>query len=151
MSKVIIAGSRDFNDWDYLVGYLATLPPWLEVTEVVSGCASGADTLGEEWATLHNIPIKRFPADWERHGKKAGPIRNAEMGIYAEGLIAFWNGTSKGTEHMIRFMKDAGKWTYVIRTDIPWCRKFHEVDQGLHPFKKGPPILNNVEYTQERM
>ena len=149
MSRVIIAGSRDFNDFVYLQGYLATIPPWLEITEVVSGGAPGADTLGEQWATLHNVPIKRFPAEWERLGKKAGPIRNAEMGIYAEGLIAFWNGTSKGTLHMINFMKEAGKWTYVIRTDIPWCGKFHEVDRSVQPFKKGMPILNNVEYTQE--
>ena len=151
MSKVIIAGSRDFNDWDYLVGYLATLPPWIEITEVVSGGAKGADTLGEEWANLHAIPIKRFEADWERHGKKAGPIRNVEMGVYAEGLIAFWDGQSRGTLHMINYMKEEGKWTYVVRTDIPWCRKFHEVDKGKYPFQKGIPVLNNVEYTQERM
>ena len=141
MSKVIIAGSRDFTDWDYLAGYLATLPPWLEITEVVSGGAPGADTLGEEWAGLHNHPVKRFPADWARHGKKAGPIRNAEMGVYADGLIAFWDGQSRGTEHMIQYMKQNGKWTYVVRTDIPWCKEF----------KNGWPVLNNTEYTQERI
>ena len=140
MSKVIIAGSRDFNDFDCLKAYMATLPPWIEVKEVVSGGATGADTLGEQWATLYGLAVKRFPADWERHGRKAGPIRNAEMGVYADGLIAFWNGQSKGTLHMINFMKQNNKWTYVVRTDIPWCGKF----------RNGTPILNNTEYTQER-
>lgn len=151
MSKTIIAGSRDFTNWDYLVGYLATLPPWIMITEVVSGGATGADTLGEEWANLHAIPVKRFPADWARHGKKAGPIRNVEMGVYADGLIAFWDGQSRGTLHMINYMKEEGKWTYVIRTDIPWCGKFHEMDQGKYPFQRGLPILNNTEYTQEKL
>lgn len=150
MSRVIIAGSRDFNDFEYLKSYLATIPPWIEITEVVSGCAPGADTLGEQWADLYGKPIKRFPAEWKRLGKKAGPIRNAEMGVYADGLVAFWDGQSKGTEHMINFMKQNNKWTYVVRTDIPWCRKFHEVDQGKYPFQRGTPVLNNVEYTQER-
>jgi hypothetical protein len=139
--KTIIAGSRDFNDFDYMKAYLATIPPWIEITEVVSGCAQGADTLGEKWAELKRIPVKRFPAEWERLGKRAGPIRNAEMGIYAEGLIAFWDGKSRGTQHMILFMQQNNKWTYVVRTDIPWCGKY----------ENRSPVLNNVEYTQERL
>jgi hypothetical protein len=138
-SRVIIAGSRDFNDYDYLRAYLATIPPWLHITEVVSGRAAGADSLGERWAEERNIPVKLFPADWKRHGKKAGPMRNAEMGVYADGLIAFWDGESRGTQHMISFMQHYNKWTYVVRTDIPWCRKT----------ENGRPVLNNVKYTQE--
>jgi len=114
---------------------MATLPPWIpNPTEVVSGGAQGVDRLGEEWAKLNSIPVKVYPADWERHGKAAGPIRNAEMSIYAGGLIAFWDGVSKGTAHMIDMMRDRKKLAYVVRTDIPWCKEFNH----------GVPILNNV-------
>jgi hypothetical protein len=133
--KVIIAGGRDFTDWDMFQGYMSTLPPWVGIDEVVSGGASGADALGEQWAQLHGKPCKVFHAEWDRLGKRAGPIRNAEMSIYGNGLIAFWDGKSKGTQHMIKMMVDAGKWTYVVRTDIPWNREWNG----------SSPILNNVE------
>ena len=70
-----------------------------------SGDAAGADTMGARWANNNNIPIKHFPAEWDRYGKSAGYIRNAEMGEYADALIAFWNGHSTGTKHMIKTMK----------------------------------------------
>lgn len=132
--KTIIAGSRDFVDFDYFRGYMATIPPWVEITEVVSGGAAGADTLAIEWAKLYSKPCKIFNADWERLGRRAGPIRNAEMSVYADGLIAFWNSESRGTKHMIDLMIDKGAWTYVIHTNIKWCREF----------KDGYPVLNNV-------
>jgi hypothetical protein len=75
------------------------------VTEVVSGCAHGADKLGERWAASLKIPVARFPADWDTHGKRAGFIRNSEMAEYADACIVFWNGTSKGTKHMIDIAK----------------------------------------------
>lgn len=141
MSKVIIAGGRDFTDFGYVKGYMATLPPWLEVTEVVCGMAQGADECGHRWAQYNNIPVKKFPADWATFNKRAGPLRNLQMAEYADGLIAFWDGKSTGTADMIMQAKHHGLWTYVIRTDIPWCKKF----------KDGTPILNNVEYTQEKI
>lgn len=147
-SKVIIAGSRDFSDFGYLKGYMATIPPWLHLTEVVCGMAKGADSLGKQWAELNGIPVKEFHAEWDRLGRKAGPMRNAEMGIYADGLIAFWDGKSTGTKHMIDFMKGEGKWTYVVRTDIPWNREFKTTIHNGKTYKE--PILNNVEYTQEK-
>ena len=144
-SKVIIAGSRDFNDFSYLQGYMATLPPWIGIDEVVCGEAKGADTLGKQWAELHGIPVKSFPADWDRLGRRAGPMRNVEMGIYADGLIAFWDGKSSGTHHMIKYMESEGKWTYVIRTDIPWNKEWKTTVHNGKTQKN--PILNNVLYT----
>lgn len=106
--KVIIAGGRDFTDFMKLAGMLATWTKETEIheafepiTEVVSGGARGADKLGEVWARQHGIPIKRMPADWAKHKKSAGPIRNTEMAKYADGLIAFWDGKSPGTKDMI--------------------------------------------------
>ena len=99
--KVIIAGGRDFNDYAKLVQTCTKAMLEFEAFEVVSGGANGADKLGERFAKEWEYPIKRFPADWEKYGKSAGYIRNEEMAKYANALIAFWDGGSKGTKHMI--------------------------------------------------
>lgn len=72
-----------------------------EITEVVSGTCKGVDQLGEEWAERKGIPVKKFPADWSKHGRRAGPLRNREMAKYADALIAIWDGKSRGTRSMI--------------------------------------------------
>ena len=77
-------------------------------TEVVSGRAKGPDTFGEWWALSHGSAIKFFPVDWKL-GPKAGFIRNEQMGDYADALIAFWDGKSGGTKHMIEYMMKLGK------------------------------------------
>lgn len=69
--------------------------------EVVSGTARGADSYGEEWAKANNIPIKRFPADWDGLGRGAGHIRNAQMADYADALLLVWQGTSPGSKNML--------------------------------------------------
>lgn len=66
------------------------------ITEVVSGVAHGVDKLGERWAQAHKIPVKQFPAQWNKYGNAAGPIRNREMAEYADALIAVWDGQSRG-------------------------------------------------------
>jgi hypothetical protein len=104
--KTIIAGSRTFEGRGEksVKAYLTSLVESLKfpITEVVSGCARGIDTIGEEWAKERGIPVKRFPADWDKHGKAAGAIRNREMAEYAEALVAIWDGESKGTKNMIQ-------------------------------------------------
>lgn len=97
--KVIIAGSRDFNDYQKMVATIAE--SGFEITEVVSGCARGADTMGATWALERGIPVKTFPASWNLFGKRAGHERNVKMAEYAEALIAFPIGESRGTRHMI--------------------------------------------------
>ncbi len=67
--------------------------------------ARGADRLGERYAKERGYPVRLFPADWEKFGKSAGYRRNAEMAKYADGLIAFWDGRSAGTGHMIYLAK----------------------------------------------
>lgn len=102
MKKVIIAGGRDFNDYNYLRDSVNVfLLSKLRGLEIVCGMANGADMLGAQWAVLHAVDVKEFPADWNTHGKAAGPIRNKEMAEYADTLIAFWDGKSKGTKNMI--------------------------------------------------
>lgn len=108
--KLIIAGGRDFEGLILMDRSIK----WEKVTEVVCGEAKGADTLGKQLAINHKIPVKSFPADWGKNGKAAGPIRNIEMGDYADALIAFWDGKSKGTKHMIEYMKKLEKPVKVV-------------------------------------
>lgn len=110
--KTIIAGTRSYNDYEEVKQIMLAFD---DTTEVVSGCARGADTLGERWANENKIPVKRFPADWKTYGKRAGYIRNRQMGEYADNLIAFWDGQSKGTEHMINIMRELDKFICVVK------------------------------------
>jgi hypothetical protein len=114
--KLIIAGSRAFNNPAFIEISLKRLLP--QVTEVVCGGARGADMLGAEWGRACSIPVKLFPADWERHGKSAGYLRNQQMAEYADALAAFWDGKSRGTKHMINLMLNLEKPTYVFRYDL---------------------------------
>lgn len=99
--KVIIAGSRKFNNYEQL----NSICSGLAISEVISGMAtSGADILGANWAIDNNIPLKRFPANWELYGRQAGHKRNAQMAKYGDSLIAFWDGESRGTNNMINLM-----------------------------------------------
>lgn len=100
--KVIIAGSRDFNNYehlkekcDYWLNFHSIINP-----EIVSGTANGADKLGEKYASERGYKVIKFPADWSL-GKKAGYLRNKEMAKVVDILICFWDGKSKGTYHMI--------------------------------------------------
>jgi len=115
--KWIIAGSRglSFNSVNNLLW--DTINPMLldeDEDEIVSGGADGVDKIGERFAHGQNIPVTRFPADWERYGKKAGVMRNIEMAKYADGLIAIWDAESRGTKHMIDAMLREGKETHVF-------------------------------------
>jgi hypothetical protein len=119
--RVIIAGSRSFTDYELFKIFMATaMKEELnieDIDEVVSGCAPGADTLGERWAKENGIPVKRFPAHWDKYGMAAGPMRNAEMADYADFLIAFWHPLCRGTSNMIAKMQHAKK--EYIRFEIP--------------------------------
>lgn len=81
----------------------------------MSGGAKGADTLGERYAEEKGFKVKRFPADWNIHGKKAGILRNEEMANYADTCVAFWDSQSKGTAHMIKRATELGLKVRVVR------------------------------------
>lgn len=104
--RVIIAGSRDITDFDMLRELYDRCG--VDITEVVSGTARGVDRLGEQLAAELGVPIKRFPADWNRHGKSAGYIRNSDMADYADALLLLWDGRSKGSGHMKQLAIDKG-------------------------------------------
>jgi hypothetical protein len=110
---VIIAGGRDYTDYDHVV--TCVKDSGFEITEIVSGGATGADALGERYAKEHGIKLRRMPAEWKKHGKAAGPIRNREMAEVADGLIAFWDGESRGTKNMIEEAEKRGLKVKVYR------------------------------------
>lgn len=116
--KIIIAGGRDFKDYfllekecDRIIGN------YPDMITIVSGAARGADSLGEQYALFNNYFIERYPADWDRYGKAAGYRRNEQMAQNADVLIAFWDGQSKGTKHMIDLAKTYELKVFVIRYD----------------------------------
>lgn len=118
--KVIIAGSRDFNDYIKLKNILDKFNLLIknkgyEITQIISGTCKGADLLGERYAKENNIDIVRFPAKWNTYGKKAGYLRNLEMGEYGDILIAFPINNSKGTYNMIDIMKKLNKKYFIIK------------------------------------
>ena len=103
MFKVIIAGGRDFSDYEFLK---LTMDHLLSnITSeigIVCGMAKGADLLGKRYANEKGYKVFCFPADWSSFGKSAGFVRNEEMAQNADALVAFWNGNSRGTQHMIK-------------------------------------------------
>ena len=117
--KVIVAGGRDFKNYKLLKCTLDNFQQeYGKITEVISGTAVGVDKLGEQYANENNITIKRFVPDWEGLGKKAGHVRNRQMGDYAKEhngmLVAFWDKQSKGTKGMIEYVKKIGLKSVVV-------------------------------------
>lgn len=94
--KVIIAGGRDYQFTPRDIEFLDSLES--KIAEVVSGDAAGADSEGEGWAEMRGIPVKLFPADWKKHGRAAGPLRNKQMAEYADAVVLFPGG--RGTQSM---------------------------------------------------
>ena len=102
MFKVIVVGGRDFADYALLQSTLQHLLSKKTEVEIVSGVARGADSLAIQFAYQHNIPVKKFPTNWNLHGKSAGYKRNIQMAEYADACVCFWDRKSKGTADMIR-------------------------------------------------
>lgn len=101
--RVIIAGSRHYADYSQLRDVCDNLLADKCQTHrivIVSGGAQGADRLGENYARERGYALKRYPAQWDKYGRAAGPIRNAEMARNADALVLFWNGKSRGSLNM---------------------------------------------------
>lgn len=87
--KLIIAGGRDYHFSEADVAHLDSLLATMPIDEVVTGAATGADRCGSQWARSRGLPVREFPADWDRYGRQAGPIRNRAMANYADAVILF--------------------------------------------------------------
>lgn len=100
-NKVIIAGGREFNDYDLLKTKCDSILSNLEDVIIISGDCRGTDKLGEKYAKERGYKCEKYPANWNEYGKVAGYIRNEEMAKIATHLIAFWDNKSPGTKSMI--------------------------------------------------
>lgn len=99
--RIIVAGSRTFDDYALLEKTMDRLTRKLKTVIVLNGGAEGADRLGEKWAFSRWHTVMNYFADWEKYGKAAGAIRNQEMVANADALCAFWDGKSPGTKDVI--------------------------------------------------
>ena len=99
--RVAVVGSRFFTDYDYMKSILDGINDRNGISVIISGGARGADSLGERYARENGIEFVLFAADWDKHGKAAGPIRNKQL--IEEGkpdlVVAFNPG--KGTRNTI--------------------------------------------------
>lgn len=114
--KIIVAGTRDvtnkqgvFDAMDMVNGF------YHGDIEIVSGLARGPDTFGKLWAEKNNKKCHEFPASWDKYGKRAGYLRNEQMAEFSDVLVAFWDGKSKGTDHMINLAKKHGLKVVIIK------------------------------------
>lgn len=108
--RVIICGSRSIGELyrsriyrhldRLLAGWRQGMPAHRII--VISGTARGVDRMGEDWARVNGLTVEQYKADWGKHGNRAGYLRNEWMADVANGVVAFWDGFSKGTDHMIR-------------------------------------------------
>ena len=107
--KVIIAGSRGFSNYKLLHEQCNKFLREKRKTHniiIISGGARGADKLGEKYSQDEGFALEVFKANWDKYGKSAGFRRNEQMGEVADALIAFWDGKSHGTKHMIDIMNN---------------------------------------------
>lgn len=119
MTRMIIAGSRDFQNYKLLCARLDEITAGIQgEIEVISGNAPGADLLGERYARERGLRLRRFPAHWDRLGRGAGVARNRQMIDYIRKesplAVFFWDGRSRGTLDTIRRAEKAGIETRII-------------------------------------
>lgn len=111
LHKLLIAGSRDFHNYNLLKQYIK--PEY--VSTIISGCARGADTLAIQYAKEFNIPVEKYPAEWDKYGLSAGYRRNKIMVDKATAIIVFWDGESRGTKHTIDLAQAANKPLKIVK------------------------------------
>ena len=122
MFYALIVGSRDFDDFDLLIKECDRLLSNYDEITVVSGGARGADALAKKYAEINNFKYVEFPAKWEIYGKLAGYRRNEQMHKFIaqfehRGVIAFWDGKSKGTAHNFKLCKRFNNQLRIIHFD----------------------------------
>jgi len=115
--RVIIAGGRYFDDYDLLKKKVDSILKNATNIEIISGMASGADTLGLNYGKENGYKVIEMPANWDQYGNSAGYRRNEDMASIADACIVFWDGKSKGSGHMIDLARQYNLQLRIIRYD----------------------------------
>lgn len=121
MFRLLVSGSREWDQPEVLEMVLTQF--WIDYGDdlvIVHGdCPSGADRIARDWAHKHGVPDEPHPADWNKHGKAAGHIRNKEMvDTNPHGAVFFFRGPSRGTKNCFDHAVKAGI-PYVAFGDRP--------------------------------
>ena len=112
---IAIIGSRNFSDYGLLCKTITKIQDGgIEITEIVSGGARGADSLASKFALENKIKLKEFLPDWDTLGKSAGYSRNIDIIDYCQAVIAFWDGKSTGTMNSLHLARRQKKLTKVV-------------------------------------
>lgn len=100
--KIAIVGSRDFTNYEAMKKAFDIVKEQYPVSEILTGCAMGADSLAVQLANERDYKLTVFKADWNRYGKGAGPVRNTDLVNKSDIVMVFWNGISRGSKDVIR-------------------------------------------------
>jgi hypothetical protein len=112
--RILVCGGRQYTDAVRLVQVLDALHKKTPVAVVIHGDAYGADRLADLWASVNDVPVQPYPADWDRYGNAAGPIRNRQMLVDGRpDLVVAFPG-KHGTDHMVSIAKKAGVEVQVV-------------------------------------
>ena len=112
IKRIVIAGCRYYDNYGEAKQFIDKCISDLRTNNtiiIISGASSGADAIGERYAAENGFEIEKYPADWKRFGRKAGPIRNRQLAELCDIAICFWNENSKGTKSMIDCARKLGK------------------------------------------
>ena len=112
IKKVIIAGCRDYNNYDEAKEYIDFCISRIkkEYTLIfLSGGCKGADAIGERYAKENGFDVEKYPAQWKVYGRSAGPKRNKNMAEVSDYIICFWDEKSRGTKSLIDCAIECGK------------------------------------------
>jgi hypothetical protein len=113
--KLAICGSRTIQLGEMTIANILNLSSFVDINEIVSGgCPTGIDLSAKWCAKEFELKYTEFPANWEEHGKAAGPIRNKQIAEYADALLLIWDGESKGSASMKREMLALKKPIYEV-------------------------------------
>ena len=106
--KLAVIGSRNLTSVD-LASYISK-----EVNEIVSGGAVGVDTCAAEYASREGLKLTEFLPEYKLYGRAAPIVRNKLIVDYADKVLVFWNGSSKGTLSVIRYAQKVGKTCEIV-------------------------------------
>lgn len=114
MYKIAIIGSRDFKNKTFLDEKMKEIQKEFPISQIISGGAKGADTIGVQWANKNDIETKVFYPDFKKH-KGAYHFRNRQIVKESDIIVAFWNGYSTGTKYTINYAKTLEKKVIIIK------------------------------------